>query len=220
MINKVFVMAFIVMMAMVVSCGNKKYDESEFWNGVLTKYSKDTAVTSIVLVKYTEGSNAEVSYYLRKDGDWQLDDTCRAFVGKNGLGKEKEGDAKTPEGEFNASSAFGILPNPGTEVPYIEVQTSTFACDEEGEYYNQIIDTVGTGHQCKGEDMHNLAPDYNYGFALDYNKENVYPKGSNIFFHCTGSSTSTHGCVAVDESFIKHILETCGKAPKFCIYKK
>ena len=49
--------------------------------------------------------------------------------------------------------AFGILDNPGTALDYVDVVETTFACDEEGEYYNQIIDTAETGHDCTGEEM-------------------------------------------------------------------
>jgi len=217
----VFSIIVIALAVVMVSCGGSKYGETEFWNDVLAKYSKDTTLSSIILVKYTEGSNAELSYYIRKDGDWQFEDSCSAFVGKNGIGKVKEGDAMTPIGDFNVLGAFGILPNPGTEIPYIDVKSSTFACDDnDSEYYNQIIDTVETGHRCKGEDMFNINPEYNYGMVLDYNKERVQRMGSNIFFHCTGEHPYTGGCIAVKEQFIKHVMETCGSTPKFCIYPK
>ena len=217
---KSLAIVFMALLVMTLSCNKNQDNESAYWNEVLDKYSQDESVTSLILVKCTEGSNAEVAYYLRKDSKWELNDTCFGHIGKNGLGKEKEGDAKSPIGEFNARCAFGILPNPGTVLDYIDLKESTFACDEDCEYYNQIIDTVGTGHRCTGEDMSKIAPSYNYGISLDYNKDNVYPLGSNIFFHCEGNSPYTSGCVAVNEPFIKHILETCGKSPKFCINKK
>ena len=53
------------------------------------------------------------------------------YVGKNGLGKTGEGDGKTPVGILHPLSAFGIKPNPGTKMPYIDVKPTTFACDEE-----------------------------------------------------------------------------------------
>ena len=53
------------------------------------------------------------------------------YVGKNGLGKTGEGDGKTPVGILHPLSAFGIKPNPGTKMPYIDVKPTTFACDED-----------------------------------------------------------------------------------------
>ncbi len=114
----------------------------------------------------------------------------------------------TPVGDFGVLTAFGILPDPGTALPWLSVTPSTYACDEEGPYYNQIIDTTVTHHACKGEDMFHTAPEYHYGLALDYNAACRYPDGSAIFFHCVGAKTYTGGCVAVDEGFMRQILTT------------
>ena len=97
--------------------------------------------------------------------------TTKAYVGKNGLGKTREGDNKTPVGTFHVLKAFGVKPNPGTTIPYINVTPSVFACDENCKYYNKIIDTAVEHHKCKGEDMYHLVPQYNYGLATDFNHE-------------------------------------------------
>ena len=57
--------------------------------------------------------------------------TTDVFVGKNGLGKTGEGDGKTPLGTLHPLSAFGIKPNPGTTMPYIDVTPTTYAFDED-----------------------------------------------------------------------------------------
>ena len=76
--------------------------------------------------------------------------TTSVYIGKNGLGKEGEGDAKTPTGTLRVLSAFGVKPNPGTKIPYINVTSSIYACDDNCEYYNQIIDKVGIRHPGDG----------------------------------------------------------------------
>ena len=63
--------------------------------------------------------------------------TTDVHVGKNGLGKTGEGDGKTPVGTLRPLTAFGIKPNPGTAMPYLDVTPTTFACDEDCEYYNE-----------------------------------------------------------------------------------
>ena len=182
---------------------------TDFERKVLRQYARQTAVQDIVLVQCGSGSDASVRYY-RKDGRrWALDTEGSALIGKNGLGKTREGDAKTPEGDFGVLTAFGILPDPGTALPWLPVTESTFACDEEGPWYNRIIDTAATHHPCKGEDMFHTAPEYNYGMALDYNAACRYPDGSAIFFHCKGAKAWTGGCIAVDEDLLRHILTTC-----------
>lgn len=138
--------------------------------------------------------------------------TTDVYVGKAGVGKTGEGDAKTPLGTLHVLSAFGIKENPGTQMPYINITPSTFACDEDCEYYNQIIDTAVVHHPCKGEDMYKTAPQYNYGIATDFNKECVYPLGSNIFIHVKGQKTYTGGCIAFDEDKMVEILVNCDKS--------
>lgn len=135
--------------------------------------------------------------------------TTDVFVGENGIGKTIEGDRKTPICTLHITGAFGILPDPGTSMPYTMITPSIFACDEADGYYNQIIDTAVVHHQCKGEDMFNIRPHYNYGLFTDYNKECVYPRGSNIFVHCKGPDTYTAGCIALDEDKIREILIRC-----------
>ena len=131
------------------------------------------------------------------------------YVGKNGLGKTGEGDGKTPIGTLRPLSAFGVKPNPGTTMPYIDVKPTTYACDEDCEYYNKIIDTAETKHECKGEEMYSYQPQYNYGIATDFNKECIYPNGSAIFIHVKGSKPYTGGCISFDEERMVEILRNC-----------
>lgn len=207
----------ILLMAAVTSCRNGKSTD-KFWESVISSAQEGDA-SSLVLVKCTDGSNARLEYYVRSEnGKLEFRSSCDGFIGKNGLGKTIEGDFKTPEGEFSIPAAFGILENPGTELPYIDVTESIFACDDDCEYYNRIIDTAVVHHSCKGEDMSKLAPSYNYGAVINYNPERIYPKGCNIFFHCSGDHPYTAGCVACDEDFMKDFLQTCGKTPEMSIH--
>ena len=136
--------------------------------------------------------------------------TTDVYIGKNGIGKTGEGDAKTPTGTLHVMKAFGVKPNPGTAIPYIDVTTSIFACDEEGPYYNQVIDTAAVHHYgCKGEDMYHTVPQYNYGLTTDFYLSCEWPKGSNIFIHCKGPKSYTGGCIALDEDKMIEILRRC-----------
>ena len=155
-------------------------DNQAYWREMLQKYRKDDQVSQVILVRCTEGSDAIVQFYqkqINQQNAWTLVFETDAYIGLNGTGKTKEGDACTPLGDFGIRSAFGIKENPGTELDYIDVIPTTFACDEEGEYYNQIIDTAETGHNCGGEEMYLYSPEYNYGIAIDYNHDNTWPDG-------------------------------------------
>ena len=200
---------FILTLAVLVlsTCSPR---EAEPWRSALRQYAGEDAVRERVLVRYKGGSDASVTYYTKTNARrWKRIFEIDAFVGKNGLGKTREGDAMTPEGDFGVLTAFGILPDPGTALPWLPVTESTFACDEEGPWYNRIIDTAEVHHPCRGEDMFHTAPQYNYGMALDYNAACTWPEGSAIFFHCKGPKPYTGGCIAIDEAPLREILTTC-----------
>lgn len=186
-------------------------DNAQYWRETLQKYRKDDEVGQIMLVRYTGGCSAKVEFYVKnvkENNTWSLLFTEEdAYVGKYGIGKTKEGDAKTPTADLGVLNAFGIRKNPGTKLPYTDVVPTTFACDEDCEYYNTIVDSAKTGHQCTGEEMYLFTPEYNYGFATDYNEECDHQAGSAIFVHCKGAKPFTGGCVALEEEHMKTILQ-------------
>lgn len=231
----------------LTSCGdNKEKENTELWNSVLEQYAANDSVNQILLVKCLEGYDAEAWFYVKteascgecemhcsggvcsvvetpgqKGGEWELVRQSDAQLGMNGLGKTKEGDMKTPEGDFGIRCAYGILPNPGTSIPYIDITPSIFGCDCEGPYYNQIIDTAVVHHEnCHGEHMIEIDPDYNYGMHIDYNHDNVYGLGNDIFLHGKGKLPYTYGCVAIDEDFMKEILIKSDKNFRIIIHNK
>lgn len=186
-------------------------ENAQYWRETLQKYRDDSNVNQIMLVRYTGGCSAKVYFYEKmvdENNAWSLvfeeDD---AYVGKNGIDKVGEGDAKTPTADLGVLTAFGIRSNPGTALEYIDVKPTTYACDEECEYYNTIIDTEETGHECAGEEMFKYTPEYNYGFATDFNEECVQGGGSAIFVHCKGAKAFTGGCIALDEEDMVEVLK-------------
>lgn len=167
------------------------------------------SVRHLIHVRHTEGSHCVVKLYEKSTDsaplEWRLVLACEGNVGKNGMGKEKEGDNRTPLGDFGIITAFGIKPNPGTSLPYIDVKEDTYACGDEVAY-NKIISLSELPHDCNGEHMIAYEPEYNYGFFPDYNKDCVLGKGSAIFFHCTGAKPYTAGCIAIPESDMAALL--------------
>lgn len=198
-------------------------ENQAYWREMLQKYREDDQVNQVMLVRCTEGSSAIVQFYQKQTEQknaWSLVFETDACIGKNGAGKTQEGDTKTPFGDFGVRHAFGILENPGTELAYVDVEKTTFACDEEGEYYNQIIDTAETGHACGGEEMYLYTPEYNYGIATDYNADNVYPLGSAIFLHCKGVKPFTGGCIAIGEEYMKTVLQHAQPGMRIIIHEE
>ena len=176
-------------------------------------------VGQVLLVQHTDSSYADAFFYVREGDGWKQVRSGKAFIGRNGVGKQREGDKKTPLGEMGVTAAFGILPNPGTSLPYIDIVPGIFACDCPCEFYNTIIDTALVHHRCTGEDMARYVPSYNYGMATTYNSAKVYPLGSNIFIHCKGRKDHTSGCVSLDEDFMKEVLQLSDSLFRLFVYE-
>lgn len=178
------------------------------------KYAADPQARQLLIVESTEGSNALARYYVKgEDGSWWLLHRGTAFIGRNGTGKKtSEGLARTPLGELRPLRAFGLKPDPGCRLPYIDIIPGTVACNAEGPFYNRIVklpDYVGTcGPDLPGEKMWQLSPEYDYGLETDFNSACVYPLGSAIFVHCKGAKTWTDGGIALDKRLIRQILRT------------
>jgi len=124
-------------------------ENAQYWWDVLQTYRYNEDVEHLMLVRYTGGCSAIVKYYEKnvdENNTWSLVfEEEDAYVGKYGIDKTKEGDAKTPTGDFGILYAFGLRDNPGTALEYIDVTPTTYACDEDCEYYNTIIDIDETG---------------------------------------------------------------------------
>ncbi len=189
------------------------------WDELLNKYKSSETVNQLLFVKHTTGSNAHIEFYNKVNGEWVKVFEEDGVVGRNGIDKEREGDKKTPTGDFGIGSAFGIQANPGTTIPYIDVKATTFACDENSPYYNTIIDTDKVDHVCHGEEMYKYKTAYAYGIQIGYNLENVYPLGSAIFLHVR-SGSSTAGCVAITEEHMKTVLKMSDQNLRICIFEK
>ena len=180
-----------------------------FYRDNLARYADSTAVKQIVFVMHHgEASDAHVVMYCRDGRRWRETLRCEGYVGKNGIGKLREGDGKTPRGDFGIIQTFGLKPDPGTSLPYFQVEDSHWCCTDSVAY-NRIIDIRDCPHQCEGEHLIKYDPAYNYSIFLDYNKDCVIGAGSAIFFHCKSRrARGTAGCVAVDEDDMAGILRT------------
>ena len=81
----------------------------------MERYAGDDRVRNLILVKYKGGSAANVILYEKEGGCWKPILSGKGCVGKNGIGKQKEGDGKTPSGIYTVLQAFGICPDPGAK---------------------------------------------------------------------------------------------------------
>ena len=65
--------------------------------------------------------HAELKIYQADGGKYKEVFKCPAVVGKNGPGKQSEGDTKTPLGTWEVGEAYGINDDPGSKIKYTKV---------------------------------------------------------------------------------------------------
>ena len=176
--------------------------------------------SQIVLVDYKNGSKANLSIHEKQDGVWTQLYECEAYVGRNGIGKTKEGDKKTPVGTFNLTTPFGIKADPGANGTYTQVTKYHYWCGTSGsDLYNQLVDMRITDRKYTSNDEYliNYKGEYNYCMFIDYNASGEAGKGSCIFLHCTGKKDYTAGCIAVPEKVMKRIIQWAKPGVKIVI---
>ena len=177
-------------------------------------------------IKCTQGINAELTIYEAKDGQYVLIFNCPAVIGKNGPGKHAEGDTKTPLGTWTIKEAYGIKENPGSLLPYTQINDDMYWCatGNHGTKYNQLIYKSDEPEADYSEDEHLMDYPIRYAYLIDlgYNEACVPYAGNAIFLHCwkeeEGTPIPTGGCVAISEKNMITILQTLKPGSTVTIY--
>lgn len=167
--------------------------------------------TNQVIVVAVREDEATLCFYQKDNsGEWELVLETQALIGKNGLGKRKEGDGKTPVGVYQFTHAFGILENPGAKMEYVQVNKKYYWVDDAGSmYYNQFIDISQVEKDWdSAEHICEYGEAYHYVLATSYNKSGIPGVGSAVFLHCTAEDMeSTAGCVAIPEFYMQQLMK-------------
>ena len=148
-----------------------------------------------------------------ENGAWKQILSTPGFVGKNGLcadADHKEGCAQTPVGVYHFNKAFGIAPDPGCSIPYIQVDENTYWSGDPERQYNQMVDINDVPELVMDDSEHIVDYEYQYQYCLNisFNEEGTPGRGSAIFLHCFGPQKPwTGGCVAVPENIMKMIMQ-------------
>ena len=173
------------------------------------KAAKDAS--QYITISVGKGSNAEFKFYERDaDNNFKEIMQAKAYIGKNGLGKTREGDGKTPVGVFKFNKAFGILPDPGSQIGYTQVDDTHYWCgDSNSPYYNKFVSTRDVDDFNKKDSEHIIDYElaYKYAMNITYNEEGTPGRGSAIFLHCQTKNKFTGGCVAVPEKIMREIIQ-------------
>ena len=188
--------------------------ESPAWVGELETAA--SADQMLIVAAFNEtATDAWVSLHEKQeDGSWCMVMTSPGFIGKNGLGKTKEGDAKTPTGVFRFNRAFGIADDPGSLIPYVKVDEDTYWSGDmrEGFHYNELVNLQDLPELDieSGDSEHIVDYPYHYQYCLNisYNEEGTPGLGSAIFLHCLAPAKPfTGGCVSIPEDHMKWVMQ-------------
>lgn len=167
----------------------------------------------LVVGEGASSQRAEVSFYQKEDdGRWREEFSVDGFVGRNGTSADKrEGDEKTPTGNYGFTMAFGVREDPGSRLPYHLVDEDDYWVDDgDSAYYNLLVNTREVKKDWdSAEHLMSIVPFYDYALALDYNGERTPGKGSAVFLHCMENDAvvGTGGCVKIPEERMKQLVQ-------------
>ena len=149
-----------------------------------------------------------------ENGAWKQILSTPGYVGRNGLcadADHRDGCGQTPVGVYHFNKAFGIAPDPGCALPYIQVDENTFWSGDPDRQYNQMVDIRDVPELVMDDSERIVDNQYEYQYCLNisFNEEGTPGRGFAIFLHCFGPIKPwTGGCVAVPENIMKTIMQS------------
>ena len=183
----------------------------------VTKLDAAKNAKQLFVVAGYERSTAWISMHEKDaNGSWKMIMSTPGFIGKEGLGKTKEGDGMTPVGTFHFNKAFGIADDPGCAMDYTKADDNTYWSGDSDLMYNQMVSIKDYPDLKKDDSEHIFDYQYEYQYCLNisYNEDGTPGKGSAIFLHCFGDrKPRTGGCVAIPEEqmyfVMRHVNPGC-----------
>ena len=214
------VLMILAALMMIAGCGSSsepsarerlglEAEDSPAW---VVKQAKKTGAKQLFVVAGVDKSTAWVSMHEPDaNGKWKMIMSTPGYIGLNGLGKTKEGDAKTPVGEFTFNRAFGIADDPGCAIEYVKVDDDSYWSGDvrKGMKYNELVSLKDFPKLDKENSEHIMDYTYQYQYCLNisYNDKGTPGLGSAIFLHCIGDRKPyTGGCVAIPENQMRFVM--------------
>jgi L,D-peptidoglycan transpeptidase YkuD (ErfK/YbiS/YcfS/YnhG family) len=137
----------------------------------------------------------------RVDGVWTIKRHFRSTIGRNGWGKQREGDLRSPNGVLAIKVTFSTGKQAPGSMPWKRRLPTSVVSAAAGRYYNTWIEQRGRTDGNR--------PSMRYGLVVDYNRVRLRPfvgpkplagKGSGIFYHTSRPGREwapTEGCTQI-----------------------
>ena len=139
----------------------------------------------------------------------------KCCIGKKGLShKKKEGDKKTPAGQFSLGSLYyrkDRIIKPVTKLKCVPIKKNMGWCNDQNnkKFYNKLIKIEKT---VKYEKLYRKDNKYNLMIPINYNtKARKLGAGSAIFMHLTNNYKPTLGCIAMSKKEFIILLKLINK---------
>ena len=186
--------------------------ESILLGGNSSSKVNDSPVDQMIVVAGVQGSDAWISMHEKNSlGEWEQIMTTPGFVGKDGLDKVKEGDNRTPVGTFKFDCAFGIAPDPGCVIPYVQLNEYHYWSGDRNFKYNQLVDVreaPANFNKAASEHLIDYNPQYLYALNISYNAECTPDKGSALYLRCfEPAKPYTGGSVMIPEDKMLFVMQ-------------
>lgn len=149
-------------------------------NSFAAGYAAASQYSQLVIVQ-SNGTRATVTMHELQNGVWTEILRTDGFVGSKGVGEASEFTSATPQGTFPLYFAFGINPDPGTKVPYLQVDEYDYwVGDSSSPLYNQYAraDSDTDWDKSESERIIDYPTAYGYCLFIGYNIEGTPGKGS------------------------------------------
>ena len=189
-------------------------DSPEWVANLPAAQDETVAQLFVVAALGMDKTTATISMHQRdEDGNWKQILSTPGYVGKNGLCLDQdhaEGCAQTPIGVYRFNKAFGIAPDPGCALPYMQVDDNAYWSGDPDRQYNQMVDIRDVPDLVMDDSEHIVEYEYQYQYCLNisFNEEGTPGRGSAIFLHCFGPlKPYTGGCVAIPEYCMRFVMQ-------------
>ncbi len=162
----------------------------------------------MVKVYDARGHRATIAWFEKSEEGWrQVSGEWPVTIGRNGLGKEREGDGRTPVGLYPLGDlyGYGIVE---TKMPFF-LSDKELVCvdDPDSRYYNRIVDRerviedFGSFERMRrNDDLYELV------VTVGYNSAKRPGLGSCIFIHIANGDKATAGCIGMPKEALKRLV--------------
>jgi L,D-peptidoglycan transpeptidase YkuD (ErfK/YbiS/YcfS/YnhG family) len=168
-----------------------------------------TQVVTVVAASSRSTTATLTAWELRPAGWTAVRGPLRARVGSDGVGRAGESSTRTPAGTFTLTEAFGPAGDPGTALPYREVDGDDWwvsgVNSPRYNRYAQCAPLTCPFDESVSENLDAAGHVYDQAVVIDYNRGGTPGAGSGFFLDISNGAP-TAGCVAIDAGSLKALM--------------